>query len=130
MLQAIMEVDLVTVSSQPLKDYLHPYNSNIAVIPNFLDDNLWNFRKPSTSQTVEGNITIGYMGGYSHKPDLLMVLPALKKLLRSTLKIFDFIFGELTHPMNLPSILNMIGSPQSHLHIRILFHIFKTKLLI
>jgi len=80
MLQAVMEADLVTVATIPLREYLLPFNRNIAVIPNYLNDDLWQFNSPLMPVTGEGKIIIGYMGGHSHRPDLLLVLPALLNL--------------------------------------------------
>jgi glycosyltransferase involved in cell wall biosynthesis len=77
MLQAVMEADLVTVATPPLREYLLPINQNIAVIPNYLNDDLWQFNSPLRPDNGEGIIIIGYMGGHSHRPDLLLVLPAL-----------------------------------------------------
>ncbi len=47
MLQAVMEADLVTVATTPLREYLLPFNRNIAVIPNYLNDDLWQFQPTS-----------------------------------------------------------------------------------
>ncbi len=57
-----------------------PYNRNIEIIPNYLSDNLWSFKELPASSDLENFITIGYMGGKSHQPDLMMVLPALKAI--------------------------------------------------
>ncbi|RPI84859.1 MAG: hypothetical protein EHM34_02910 [Nitrosopumilales archaeon] len=78
MLQAIIEADLVTVATAPLRDYLLPFNEAVEVIPNYLNDSLWKFKSIDNSQRQDNVVTIGYMGGHSHTPDLLMVLPALK----------------------------------------------------
>lgn len=80
MIQTLMEVDLVTVATSALKDYLLPFNNNIVVIPNYLNDSLWNFSQPVSSKSANEKISIGYMGGHSHKPDLLMILPVLKRI--------------------------------------------------
>ena len=75
-LRAIMEADLVTVATPRLRDYVLPINKNVVVLPNYLNDDLWELRKPSVSAEEEPLI-IGYMGGLSHQPDLDMVTPAL-----------------------------------------------------
>ena len=80
MLQAIMEADLVTVATETLRLALLPYNRNIEIIPNYLSDNLWRFKEFSPPSDLDDIITIGYMGGKSHQPDLMMVLPALKAI--------------------------------------------------
>jgi hypothetical protein len=81
MIRALLEVDAVTVSTQAIRDYLHPYNSNLWVIPNFLDNSLWQVQPPRL-KPAEYPVIIGYMGGNSHMPDLESIAPAL-------LKVFD-----------------------------------------
>lgn len=76
-LQAITEVDLVTVSSQNLYDFLKPLNQNIRVLPNYFDDAIWQFRQPVSDKPQEDPITIAYMGSHSHRPDIELVLPVL-----------------------------------------------------
>lgn len=82
MLRAVVEVDLVTVPTNALRDCLLPFNKNIEVFPNYLDDRLWNLREPLSTGLKSENVIIGYMGGHSHKPDILMVLPALRKIFK------------------------------------------------
>ncbi len=77
MLQAVIEADLVTVATHPLRDYLLTYNSNIAVIPNYLNDSFWTLREIPELLDHNEIITIGYMGGQTHRPDLDMIMPAL-----------------------------------------------------
>ena len=81
MLQAIMEVDLVTVATKGLQDYFLQYNRNIIVFQNYLNDQLWKITEPLMNRSSDIPITIGYMGGHSHKPDIEMVSPTLIKLL-------------------------------------------------
>jgi len=78
--QALMEVDLVTVATPKLKQVLSEYSSNIAVLQNYFDDNLWRMRTPVIKPKDE-ILTIGYMGGNSHFPDLVGVLPVLLDIL-------------------------------------------------
>ena len=80
LLQTIIEADLITVPSTYLREYLLAYNPNIEVIPNYLDDSLWQLRTPIINKDTQRPIIIGYMGGHSHSPDLLMVQPALIQL--------------------------------------------------
>jgi GT2 family glycosyltransferase len=81
MVQALLEVDAVTVSTPALRDYLLPYNSRVWVIPNFLDDTLWQVQAPRLVP-AQFPVTIGYMGGNSHLPDLESIVPALLKVIR------------------------------------------------
>jgi glycosyltransferase involved in cell wall biosynthesis len=80
MLQAVMEADLVTVATAALSDYLLGFNKNIRVFPNYLADEWWKLSKPPSDELLDGTITIGYMGGPSHQPDLISILPALKNI--------------------------------------------------
>ena len=81
MLQAIMEVDLVTVATNAIQDYLLQYNRNVKVFQNYLNDQLWKIIEPVSNRSGDSPITIGYMGGHSHKPDIQMVTPILLHLL-------------------------------------------------
>jgi glycosyltransferase involved in cell wall biosynthesis len=79
MLYAIADADLVTVSTNTLREYILPFNHRVQVVPNFLEDSLWKinsyFPKNKDDLTI-----IGYMGGKTHTPDLKMALPALLKI--------------------------------------------------
>lgn len=81
MLQALLEADLVIVSTPALRSVLVEYNENVIVLPNYLDDSLWSLRPPTLKDSSHGALTIGYMGTYSHKPDLEYVAPALMRLI-------------------------------------------------
>lgn len=79
-LQALAEADLVTVSTENLRNVLLPYNSKTFVLPNYFDDELWSLRAPA-AQPPDGILTIGYMGTDSHRPDLDYIQPVLLTLL-------------------------------------------------
>lgn len=81
MLSALMQADLVTVSTGKLKETLLDFNENIQVLPNYLDDNLWHFRKSHKPGADDKPVVIGYMGSASHSPDLEMIAPVLLELL-------------------------------------------------
>jgi glycosyltransferase involved in cell wall biosynthesis len=71
MYKAIHDADLVTTSTQTLKEYLLSFNQNIHVLPNYLDDKLWIFRTSSeTTNDKSTPVIIGFMGGDSHRYDL------------------------------------------------------------
>jgi len=80
MLQALLEADLVTVSTPELRGVLVDYNENVVVLPNYLDDSLWSLRPPALKDSSQEALTIGYMGTYSHKPDLEYIAPVLLRL--------------------------------------------------
>ena len=48
LLKAVMEVDLITVTTKKLKEYLINFNENIVVLPNLIDERIWELR-PSKS---------------------------------------------------------------------------------
>jgi glycosyltransferase involved in cell wall biosynthesis len=100
-LQAVMDADLVTVASEPLRNYLLPFNQNIQVIPNYLDDALWKMSSKTNHNESGGKIIIGYMGGQTHKPDLLMVAPVLLQLMHEYPDRISFHFWGIEAPPGL-----------------------------
>jgi len=78
--------DALSVSTEPLKERLHAHiklvhgiDKPIYVLPNCNDKKDWEF-EPAPKH--EDRITIGYSGSNSHQDDLIMVMPAIKKLMR------------------------------------------------
>lgn len=82
MLQAIADADWVTTSTPALEDYIKPLNPNVSWLPNYLDEQLWPVRSPSTEPTNNHPIVIGYMGSETHLPDLEEIAPALESLIQ------------------------------------------------
>ena len=82
MLLAVAEADLVTVTTEPLRRALSQFNQNIAVLPNYLDDNLWTMKPPGSGRGKGEALILGYMGSNSHKPDLELISPVLVELLK------------------------------------------------
>ncbi len=82
MLHALSAADAVTVSNALLADYVRPFNSNVFLLPNYLDDQLWKLHPPKSSETGDSPLVIGYMGGESHLEDLRLVAPALMEILQ------------------------------------------------
>ena len=81
MLQALLEADVVTVSTHRLRDVLMDYNDRVVVLPNYFDDTLWNLRPPQPENCREESLIIGYMGTNSHQPDLEYIAPVLLDLI-------------------------------------------------
>jgi hypothetical protein len=79
MLHAIFAADYVTVSSECLRQNFLNINPNIFVLPNLIDDKIWEFESP-TIKNHDPKLTIGYMGGDSHTPDLDYIAPVLVKI--------------------------------------------------
>jgi len=111
MLQAVMEVDLVTVATPELRDYILPYNSNVVVIPNYFDDNIWKMREPADPLIESSRITIGYMGGGSHLPDLQMIEPALLSIVNKSAKEVRFKFWGIEAPSQLAELSEVYWVP-------------------
>ena len=70
----------VMVSTAPLGARMGRLNRRVEVVPNALDERLFPPRAARTA-TEEG-VTIGYMGTFSHRDDLMMVLEPLRAVLR------------------------------------------------
>lgn len=105
MLQALIEVDAVIVTTSKIQEVLREYNENILVIPNYFDDTLWSFTPPALkSSSDEQTITIGYMGTYSHQPDLEYILPVLLSLLQRYPNRLRFRFWGAEPPARLYSL--------------------------
>jgi len=104
MLQALIEVDMVTVTTVPLKEYVYKYNQNVRIIPNFLNDALWTLRIPTISFDQDRSITIGYMGGNSHAPDLRMIVPIVLELIERFPSKLQFHFWGIAPPAEIASL--------------------------
>lgn len=107
MLQGLMEADLVTVSTQKLRDVLVNFNQNVVVLPNYLDDTLWHLKPPLQKNSSNEMLTIGYMGTESHRPDLDFITPALLDLLKRYPQKISFHFWGIqpsTEILSLPQV--------------------------
>lgn len=74
--------DGVLVTTEPLKERLLPFNSNISAVPNALDERLLVPRVPLQPGSAFGprRTVVGYMGTFTHDEELLMILPALERV--------------------------------------------------
>ncbi len=100
---ALIDADLVTVSTAPLREALLPYNPNIHVISNYLEDALWKMTEPKPVVPNPEKIIIGYMGTESHRPDLITILPALLELERRYPGRISYRFWGIEPPAELAS---------------------------
>ncbi len=80
MLWMVFEADLVTTSTSYLKDYLHPLQPNIRILPNYLHDKLWTLRPIPLPSEAE-KVVVGYIGGDTHFHDIHSIAPTLIRLL-------------------------------------------------
>ncbi len=97
-LWAIVEADLVTTSTAFLRDFLKPFNPNIQLLPNLLNDQLWSLRALPQAGQASGPVCIGYMGGQSHLLDLVAVQPALNSVLSANRDRVRFTFWGVRPP--------------------------------
>jgi glycosyltransferase involved in cell wall biosynthesis/uncharacterized coiled-coil protein SlyX len=101
LLQSIIEADLITVPTEHLRENLLPYNPSIEVIPNYLDDSLWQLKPPQIKNDPATPVIIGYMGGHSHSPDLQLIQPALVALVQKYQDRIHFKFMGIEPPVEL-----------------------------
>lgn len=94
---ALSLADALTVSTEPLKERMEAHfkrqfniEKPIFVIPNMND--LADFNYPVSPKNGK-KVIIGYQGSESHVPDLKMVLPAIKKLMRKHKNVHLEILG-------------------------------------
>lgn len=79
--------DLVTVSTEPLAELLRDRSSNLRVVPNLIDAELWRLERARDhgsgqyARSPSGPVRIGYIGTQSHDQDLAMVADAMRRLL-------------------------------------------------
>lgn len=92
------EADRIVVTTQNLAHRLKHLNPNILVLQNLLDERL--IREPFKSSVDSNALTIGYMGTFSHLPDLQGILPALRRVIhRHHGRLHLSILGITNHPM-------------------------------
>ena len=104
MFQALMEADLVIVSTLKLRDVLADYNDNVVVLPNYFDDNLWRLAPPVLKNSSREMLTIGYVGTYTHKPDVEYITPVLLDLIKRYPQKILLNFWGLQPPAQLESL--------------------------
>jgi glycosyltransferase involved in cell wall biosynthesis len=92
MFRAMLEVDLITVTTQPLREYLLAYNKNVQVLPNYLDDDIWKLIPPVRKGNLVDRVIIGYMGGLSHQSDLAPLIPIISNLIHRFPERLEFHF--------------------------------------
>jgi glycosyltransferase involved in cell wall biosynthesis len=71
-------VDLVTVSTEPLLDEFKPYNSNIRILPNFVNAYMLYMERPRRDR-----LTVGWAGGMSHLIDWMEACDPISGVLQA-----------------------------------------------
>jgi len=95
------EANGVIVSTEALKERLRGLNKMIVVVPNSLDEHLFRdaLQRSTNRRTDDRHMIIGFMGTYTHDSDLMMVLQALRKILRGYKDKIEFqLVGGIAHP--------------------------------
>ena len=105
MLKAVLAANMVTVSTPTLCEYLQPLNPSISILPNYLNDDIWELSEPQI-KVDNSPIVIGYMGGDSHIPDIESVEPALGKILEQYPDRVTFRFLGVKPPPSLSGVEN------------------------
>ena len=111
MFQALMEADVVSVSTPKLREVLAKYNDNVVVLPNYFDDNLWRLTPPALKDSSSEMLTIGYMGTSTHKPDLEYITPVLLDLIKCYPENLHFHFWGVQPPAQLESLPQVEWTP-------------------
>lgn len=84
----IAHSDLITVTTNPLKDGYKDITKKVAVLPNPLDKKTW--KKPLIRpRKKRGPIQLVYMGTPTHQGDFNMILPALDSIHKKNPGIFE-----------------------------------------
>ncbi len=92
LLQSMAEVDAITVTNKALQEEVKQYNDTVFVLPNYLDESIWQFKPQKTSNNNEV-IKILYMGSHSHRPDLDMIANALEIILNIYPNVQFYCYG-------------------------------------
>ena len=111
MLLAAVEADAVTVATPPLLEYVRALNPNVWLLPNYLNDGIWSLRPPQPPEDKKAPVSLGYMGGNSHLPDLLTVLPVMRRLLERYASAITLKFWGLKPPEDLLAYPNVEWKP-------------------
>ncbi len=76
------EADGIIVSTDYLKERFRHLNKKIFVVPNALDERLLVAGKIERNTSDRKRRVIGYMGTHTHDADLMMIVQALRKIIR------------------------------------------------
>jgi glycosyltransferase involved in cell wall biosynthesis len=80
---------MVTVSTEPLAEAMSKFNSNVVVLPNHIDGAMLDIERPRRDR-----LTVGWAGGDSHKKDLAMVAPKLRRFLSRNPDVDFHVIGQ------------------------------------
>ena len=83
--------DLVTCTTNLLRNEFLKINPNVAVLPNCIDPDFF----PKNVEMVKKNIRIGWQGGCSHYEDLYMMRPSIVEILNKNKNVTFVYFGDM-----------------------------------
>jgi GT2 family glycosyltransferase/glycosyltransferase involved in cell wall biosynthesis len=109
--QAIRLADAVTTTTLALANYLKSLNERVFVLPNYLNDQIWDLNPIRSKPTENKKIVIGYMGSESHKSDLELISPALIDLNQRFPERLQFHFWGLKPTSGLSVLPNVEWTP-------------------
>ena len=81
------EASVCTTTGPDIKRELSRYNQNVQILPNCIDEDVWQLRKRGNAR-----LKIGWAGGSSHAADLMIVIDVIKRL-KNELDFEFVIFG-------------------------------------
>jgi len=111
MIQVLYEVDMVTTTTSFLQNWLKHYIDHVTLLPNFLDDDLWQLREPVVKTDQNSPLIIGYMGSASHKPDIEYISPVLAKLINRFPKRLEIHFWGIKPPVKIANLAQVKWIP-------------------
>jgi len=110
LLHALINVDAITVTTHTLREALLPYNPNIYVLPNYIDNELWHFREPRLSAN-HFPVRILFVGTPTHKPDLGLMADPLAQISQKYGENVSFCFYGAEPPHSLSNRPNVSYIP-------------------
>ena len=78
----IRQADLVTVSTEVLREYYRPLNERMVVLPNTLNEEIWQPVKKSSRKRKNSPARILFAGTKGHESDLAFILEPLVRILK------------------------------------------------
>jgi glycosyltransferase involved in cell wall biosynthesis len=88
----LRKADMVTCTTDILKETFSKYNNNVKVLPNLVDLKI--FRRYNL---VKNEVRIGFQGGYSHYPDVWMIKDAILEVVNKYQNVKFVFMGDFRH---------------------------------
>ena len=109
-LHAIIQADALTVTTRPLMEAVRGLNPNVWLLPNYLDETLWDFRPAKATPSSEA-LTLLFMGSSTHQPDVALVAGPLLEIAREFRQRIKFLFYGIQPPPGLAEIAQTSYQP-------------------